>query len=105
MATKTLGTNAQTTLTAVQWNSAMSVSDLAAINALMKFPVYTAPGFIGAESGFIPTPCISQGVLYLPGGKGQIKLDEGDWIGVDPNTGWPIHLTKDTAGRASWVHT
>lgn len=99
MALLTLGTAATTTLSAVKWNSVMSVADLAALNALIKY----IDGNSAAPT-YKPIPSISQGVLYIPS-RGQLKLFEGDYIGVDPNTGQPIVLSAATAAAASWVHT
>ena|SRR5215813_4521415 len=99
MATKTLGTAGTTTLTAVQWNPGMSVSDLAAINALIKFQgTY-------ASTTFRPTPVIEQGMIRHPTRGGSWRLVPGDWIGVDPVTGDFIFITAASAAGASWVHS
>ncbi|MCI0560289.1 MAG: hypothetical protein MN733_17525 [Nitrososphaera sp.] len=99
MALLTLGTAAATTLPAIRWNSVMSVADLAALNTFIKYIDGNS-----ADPTYIPNPSISQGVLYIPS-RGQVKLFEGDYIGVDPNTGQPIVLSAATAAAASWVHT
>lgn len=98
MALKTLGTAATNTLQAIQWNSAMSVTDLAALNALFKYQGTRVP------TTFLPIPQVNQGVLYL-GVRGQIRLAEGDWIGVDPVTGESVHINSASAAGASWVHS
>jgi len=103
MALKTLGTNAQTTLSAAQWNSAMSVADLASLNALFKFTTSTL-SLQPAPTTFAPNAMISQGKICHPI-RGIWKLMEGDWIGADPNTGDIIVLSAPTAAAASWVHT
>jgi hypothetical protein len=98
LALKTLGTAATNTLTAIKWNSAMAVADLAAFNALLK-----SPGTYGSTT-FFPTPIISQGILYLPGRGQPLKLGEGDWIGLDPVNGTVILIDPSSAAGASWVH-
>src|SRR5215471_1880451 len=102
MALKTLGTAGTTTLSAAQWNSAMAVGDLAALNALFKFisssaSLQPAP----ASSAFKPNNLIERGLLMHPT-RGIWKLFEGDWIGADPNTGDIIVLSAPTAAAASW---
>lgn len=109
MALLTLGTTAQTTLKAIQWNSALlataagginSISDLAALNALIKTQKERA---ILPPATFQPIPAINQGVLYTQ--RGALRLIEGDFIGVDPVTGDVIVLQAVSAAGASWVHT
>lgn len=101
MALKTLGTAATTTLSAIQWNSVYNVSDLAALNALIK--QQTSQGQKGSTTIF-PAPTINQGGLFVPA-RGHWRLLEGDWLGVDPVTGDVILITAASAAGASWVHT
>ena len=46
------------------------------------------------------------GTLYLPGGRGIIRLKPGDYIGVDHN-GWPIVVSNQSIadGSSSWAHS
>ena len=118
MATRTLGTNGTTTLTALQWNPAISPTDVAAIQALifddgMVFPAggagYTNPT-TGATTAVIagtpqplgvqprhqgsnaasqiPGSFLPNGRLVIPN-RGILQMLPGDFVGVDAN-GWPI---------------
>jgi hypothetical protein len=95
MATKTLGTNANNTLTAVQWQPGMTPADLATINALIA-PDIT--GQFDLNSWFE-----AAGFLNLPGGRGRIALQPGDWIGVD-GAGWPV-VVSNSIIATSWTHS
>lgn len=95
MATKTLGTNATTTLTAVQWQPGMLPADLAAINALIVPDITGKPDL---NSYFT-----AEGQLFLPGGRGIVNLQPGDWIGVD-GAGWPVVVSGNIIST-SWTHT
>jgi hypothetical protein len=118
MATRTLGTNGTTTLTALQWNPAIAVADVAAIQALilddgMPFSAagagYTNPA-TGATTALIaggpqplgvqprhqgsntasqiPGSFLQNGQLVIPN-RGILRMLPGDFVGVDAN-GWPI---------------
>lgn len=100
MATGTLGTAATTSLTSINaWTPATAVADVAAIAALIKQQAnprhYIVPG------GFDKS-----GTLYLPGGRGIIRMKPGDYIGVDHN-GWPIVVSAESIadGSSSWAHS
>ena len=98
MALLTMGTAATTTLSAVKWNSAMAVADLAAFNALVKYQGSRAP------TTSQPLPEINQGLLYHPH-RGIWKLFEGDYLALDPVTGEVYVVNSASAAGASWVHT
>jgi len=99
MATRTLGTAATTTLTAVPFSpSAQSLSpaDLATIiNSILDDQNVAHP--------LIPSSFSYMGLLYVPN-RGVLKVLPGDFVGVDGN-GWPILVSANSAGGASWVHT
>lgn len=123
MATRTLGTAATTTLTAVPFpNLATSltaqVQDIAAINALIKddVPLLWALGNAGASNGqnatqiaafqnTIPNALSTEGRLYVPN-RGFLKVYPGDWIGVD-TFGWPVLISGRSlqSSTASWQHS
>src|SRR5262245_50851841 len=118
MATRTLGTNGTTTLTALQWNPSIAVADVAAIQALilddgMPFSAagagYTNPTTgattavisgtpqplgvqprhqAAASAGQIPGSFLPNGLLVIPN-RGILRMLPGDFVGVDAN-GWPI---------------
>jgi hypothetical protein len=98
MALKTLGTAGTTTLSAVKFNQSPDVlndADIAALNVLVK-----------PDSGTeLLRPFFSRaGQLWIPQ-RGWVKVLAGDYIAVDPTTGWPILLSGAAAAGASYVHT
>lgn len=104
MATKTLGTLAGTTLTALQFQpGGMAPADVAAIaNAIMDdfaaaggngttaFP----GGTIGGASKIWPGAFSPQGLLYVPN-RGVLKMQPGDWVAVDAE-GFPFLIPFST---------
>jgi len=96
MATRTLGTAATTTLTALQYLSGMVPADLATMNA----------GILNDKVGMPPfANCFtSNGTLYVPN-RGTLQLIPGDFVAFDPATGFPILLSAAAAAGASYVHT
>lgn len=116
MATKTLGTAANNTLTAVGYThvsdgaqsavgSLLLPADLQSINNLIRTDTPTG---IGATNEFSPggqlaTYFAASGQLYIPR-RGMLKVLEGDWVGVDA-LGWPILVSAASAANAAWVHT
>lgn len=85
MATLTMGTNATTTLTALQFPSfsatSFSAADVASIVALIFNDQIPSLQQAGAWS--------NMGLLYVPN-RGVLKTLPGDWVAVSPNDGWPI---------------
>ncbi len=102
MATVTLGTTAQTSLTALQFVYGMNAADLATLNADIKKDNYPANA---QNPSTEPTAIDTAGFLTLPGGRGKIQLKPGDYIAVDPTTGWPIVVSKNCAANGAIVHT
>ena len=119
MATRTLGTNATTTLTAVQWSqdpASMAQADLATVQQLILDMAGAEIGQTGqliasvtkATMPIAPGAFTRDGMLFVPN-RGFLRLHPGDFVGVDA-TGWPI-LVANTAiaglsGTASsWTHT
>lgn len=100
MATGTLGTSATTSLTAIKFSPMSPIADIAAIAALI---VRQAAGF---RTGIVPGGFSASGRVQLPGKRGVITLEPGDYIGVDSN-GWPIVVSKESiaVGGTSWVHS
>ena len=102
MATKTLGTNATNSLTALPfafgYNSGMSAADIATVNIAIKSQ--------NAFAEIAGSHFTAEGVLYLPGRKGFIKLAPGDYVGVD-SAGWPIVVSAYSIGLGgtSWTHS
>ena len=103
MALKTLGTAAQTTLSAIKFNpdyNALTDSDLAALNALIK-PTVDANG---QAQGLLNNYISRAGQLWIPN-RGWLYVSPNDYIAVDTVTGWPILLSAPAAASASFVHT
>jgi hypothetical protein len=105
LALLTLGTATTTTLSAIRWNSALSgvssnasISDLAALNALMKQQGSRA------STTVLPLPTVNQGGLFIPT-RGHFRLYEGDYVAVDPVTGEVLVINAASAAGASWVRS
>lgn len=101
MATKTVGTNASTNLTAIQWQpGGLNKTDAATINALIH-SVTAVSNYKRAR--------FENGILYLPSrtpAETFIPLEPGDWIAVDASTGWPIVIPNAVmTASTSWTHS
>lgn len=96
MATRTLGTAATTTLTALQFVAGMVPADLATMNAGIKNDNVANP--------VIGSAFQTNGTLYVPN-RGILQLLPGDFVAFDPITGWPILLSAKAAAGANYVHT
>ena len=99
MAVRTLGTAATNTLSAVlfhQSSGVMSDADMATINAAIKSD--------SGMSGDLTPQFSREGQLLIPR-RGWLTLLPGDYIAVDPATGWPIVLSSVAAAGASWTHS
>lgn len=112
MATATMGTTAQTSLTALQApgsymrqdGTAFSVTaldaDIATIQQLIKDDQNPAQPINMPMGGWS-----RQGQLYVPN-RGWLKVFPGDFIAVDTQTGWPILVSNRAASaNPAWVHT
>jgi hypothetical protein len=97
MATSTLGTNANNTLTSLINSGAMVAADLAAIaNAVKDDLVNGHPIWPGAYA--------QNGLLFVPN-RGVLKVLPGDFVGVDAQ-GWPILVSANSiANGGGWTHT
>lgn len=102
MATLTLGTNSTTSLTALQFVAGMVPADLATINAAIKKDNNPARNSNPVTEA---TALSTTGQLELPGGRGIITLKPGDYIAVDPNTGWPMVVSMNCAANGAITHT
>lgn len=99
MATKTLGTNATTTLTALKYlpgyGSGMATADQAAIQNAIKDDLSNShPLLAGAFQG---------GQLFIPN-RGILQVLPGDWVGVD-SQGWPILVSANSIANGPWTHS
>lgn len=106
MALKTLGTNANNSLSAVQFgpNGVLSDSDLAAFNAKVQ-PNYGATTLQGnPNSGQLGTYVSREGQFYIPR-RGWVKVLENDWLCVDSTTGWPFILSAAAVASGPYTHS
>ncbi len=108
MATKTLGTNATTTLAAISAATGsrdapgnfgeISPADFATIQErILNDKINGFPKYPGALS--------KEGLLYVPN-RGVLQVLPGDWVGVDAS-GWPILVSAHAIafGSTSWTHS
>ena len=97
MALKTMGSQAQTTFSAIQMTGAMTVADVATLTlSILNDQINGRPIYPGAFS--------STGLLYVPN-RGVLKVLPGDYVAVD-TVGWPVLISALSAGTgASWVHS
>lgn len=98
MATKTLGTAATTSLTAVAFSKALSAADVATIQqGIRNDDINGRPVFPGAFS--------LSGLLYIPN-RGILQVQDGDYVAFDAATGWPILVSATAAAsNPQWVHS
>jgi hypothetical protein len=96
MATTTLGTTANNSLTSLIAAGAMLPADIAAIaNAIKDDLINGNPIFPGAYA--------QNSLLYVPN-RGILKVLPGDYVGVD-SSGWPVLVSKNSIANAAWTHT
>lgn len=102
MALGTGGTAATTTLKSLLVSGAMGAgatgaANVAAFNVLVK-----------AQNTYArvePTAFSLTGLLYLPGKRGVIQCLPGDYIMVDPTSGWPIVVSPQAISGGGFVHS
>lgn len=104
MALRTMGTAAQTSLSAILYSQSPLAStysggaaDMAALTALIKDdlnPLSQSPNKFFDFNGLLMIPR-----------RGMVRVFPGDFIAVDPQTGWPILVSAAAAAsNPSWVH-
>lgn len=114
MALLTLGSNATTTLSALQFLHGMNVTDRAALAQLILNDNSRAGGSIAnaapSAKPVMPNAFTTQGQLYVPN-RGVLQVLPGDYVAVDAN-GWPILLSANAiaggsspSAATSWTHT
>lgn len=107
MATVTLGTTANNSLTALQFSagSGMLDPDVASI-AQAIFDDVLGLGTNSKPARVVPGAFVRSGLLFIPN-RGVLKVLPTDFVGVDTNSGWPILVSGNVIGLAGspWVHT
>ncbi len=97
MATITLGTNATSSLVAVDFQKDLSSADIATIAKDIKDDLNpTHPIWPGAFSKI--------GMLFIPN-RGYLQVLPGDYVGVDATTGWPILVSARAIAAGPWTHS
>ena len=101
MATNTFGTASTTSCTALQFSpGSMLQADVATIQQIINNDALTA----GVSQDW-PGAFSTQGQLFIPN-RGLLILQAGDWVVVDPNTGWPFVVPASLASNtAGWIHS
>jgi hypothetical protein len=108
MATRTLGTNLTTSLTAIQWapsGAGLLAADIGVImNGILddSSPAHQQARILGT-GGMDP----GTGMITLPGARGTIYPKPGDFIAIDSVSGWPILVSANALniGGTLWTHT
>lgn len=99
MAIGTLGTNANNSLTSLQfqpgYGSGQSAAAWASMNIIKNDLVNGLP--------LIPFSFTDNGLLLVPN-RGTLKVLPGDYVGVD-SQGWPILVSKNSIANGPWSHT
>ncbi len=101
MAVLTLGTKTTSSLKTLVWQpSGMSAADLATLMALIKNPEESATAVAMKKSW------IQNGRLFIPGQRDAlgVKINPGDYIAVDPDTGWPF-IIPSQGFSTNWQHS
>ena len=104
MSTITGGTSSTTTLIGlvvpsmtVGGTSHYAPADIAAINNAIKSAKAPSAGQRIEHGAF------QNGVVFFPG-RGNLKVQPGDYVFVDPN-GWPILIPYNSIIGTGWTHT
>ncbi len=96
MATGTLGTTANNSLTSLIFGGAMNTTDLATIAQGIKNDLVNGnPIWPGAYA--------QNGLLYVPS-RGVLRVLPGDYVGID-SQGWPVLVSANSIANAAWTHT
>lgn len=107
MATVTLGTSATTSLTALAFSAGANMldADVATISQLIKDDLLGF-GLTGKPARNVPGAYSRNGQLFIPN-RGVLQIRPGDYIAIDPNSGWPILISGNVIGLSGtpWVHT
>jgi hypothetical protein len=98
MATRTLGTTANNSLTALSYLAgigSMPAADVALVD-LIKNDLSN-----GHE--LIPGAFQQNGQLYIPN-RGWLQIRPGDYVAID-SQGWPILVSANSIANAAWTHS
>ena len=106
MALKTIGTTAQTSLSAfvVGPNDVIAADVATLITQIKADPVEWNGTNQGTTQLAVNQAYVRRGTLFIPN-RGKLLLKVGDYICWNAVTGWPIVLSGFEAANGSWVHT
>jgi hypothetical protein len=110
MTLRTLGTNANNSLTAfVVGTNDVIAADVATMITQLRADGWQAPTGGTTGQGITPRarinePYVRQGKLYVPN-RGMLTLRAGDYICWDATTGWPVVVSGDAAANGPYTHT
>jgi len=76
------------------YGSGMAAADIATINANIKNDV-------NVSHPQLPESFSANGKLYIPN-RGVLTCLPGDYVMVDPTTGWPILVSKYAIASGPW---
>jgi hypothetical protein len=116
MATRTAGTNATTSLTAIRWNidssgtGTVSMADVAAASIGIDDDGYhqnmgrppAAPPSGGNPNINYFVPGGMYGRLFVPN-RGSLIVKPGDVVAWDATTGWPILIASNAITNGPWT--
>ena len=101
MATLTLGTTAQTSLTSLVATASPNAADFATISQGIKNDLTTGPQ--GKGVALVGGGWVQPGLLIIPN-RGILQVLAGDYVGID-SQGWPILVSANSIANAAWTHT
>lgn len=112
MATTTGGTTTSTALTSLVWNAQNAPADIAAIsnaiyddrqNIYPNIPIGSLNTPVQTSATIYPGAFNQSGLLYVPN-RGVLKVLPGDYVMVDPASGWPILVSRTAIliGGSQW---
>lgn len=102
MATTTGGTSANNSLTSLQFEGGgLADADVATISQAILDDQLGLNA--GVPARMWPGAFSKQGLLYVPN-RGVLKVLPGDYVMVDPSSGWPVlvSLLATTVAGAVW---
>lgn len=99
MATLTAGSNATTTLTALQFTKDAADAD---IRAMQQAILDSAPLMNSGVRVTYPGAWSKVGQLFIPN-RGTLYMKDGDWLLLDPTTGWPMLLSRGSMAKTAVI--
>lgn len=92
---RTLGTSATTSLTAILYGGNTAADIATMLTGIKNDQINGFPQWPGA---------LDSGLLNIPN-RGVLKVFPGDFVAIDPTTGWPILISAAAIASGPWTHT